>query len=165
MLLVSHEPYKNCFAFLFKIYVKQSQIWDTLPTSKMKLFVTIGLCKIIFCRLMILYTQYCPMSVLICVSLLLVSLRSEWFHLQTSEMVLFVKNNYCQCWILLVMVLQPQFLPTNFLFFVLVRCWIQLVPGVSSSFQVIPAWSSFFLVLGCTQYISVEFRDRIIFRS
>ena len=70
--------------------MKHSRIWDTLPTSKMELFVIIGIYKVIFCRLMILYTQYCPMSVFICVSSLPAPFCSKWFKLQASEMVSFV---------------------------------------------------------------------------
>ena len=51
--------------------MKLNRIWDTFPTSKMELFETIGIYKVIFCWLMILYTQYSPMSVFICVSSLL----------------------------------------------------------------------------------------------
>ena len=54
-----------------KVYINQSQIWDTLPTSKTELFLTICICKVISGRLMILYTQYCPMTFFICVSSLL----------------------------------------------------------------------------------------------
>ena len=56
---------KSCFAFLSKVYIKYSRISDTLPTSKMELFVTIGIFKVICCRLMILYTQYCSVGVFI----------------------------------------------------------------------------------------------------
>ena len=48
--------------------MKLRRIWETLPTSKMELFETIGIYKVIFCWLMILYIQYSPMSVFICVS-------------------------------------------------------------------------------------------------
>ena len=30
-------------AFLFKVYIKQSQIWGTLPASEMELFGTIAI--------------------------------------------------------------------------------------------------------------------------
>ena len=36
-------------AFLYKVYIKESQIWDTLQKSKMELFVTLGIWKVIFC--------------------------------------------------------------------------------------------------------------------
>ena len=64
ILVALLEPCKICSTFLFEVYIKQSQIGDTLPTSKMEIFVTIGICKVISCRLIILYTQYCPMIVL-----------------------------------------------------------------------------------------------------
>ena len=48
--------------------MKLRRIWETLPTSKMELFETIGIYKVIFCWLMILHIQYSPMSVFICVS-------------------------------------------------------------------------------------------------
>ena len=85
---VLHKPYDSCLAFLFEVSIKQSQIWDTLPTSKMELFLIKHIFKVISCRLMILYAQYCPMSFFICLSLQ-VSFCSRWFHLQTSKMVLF----------------------------------------------------------------------------
>ena len=80
-LEVLHEPYDSLLAFLFEVSIKQSQIWDTLPTSKMHLFVIKRICKVISCRVMILYTQYCPMSFFICLSLE-VSFCSRWFHLK-----------------------------------------------------------------------------------
>ena len=78
---VLHEPYDSLLAFLLEVSIKQSQIWDTLPTSKMNLFVIKRICKVISCRVMILYTQYCPMSFFICLSLE-VSFCSRWFHLK-----------------------------------------------------------------------------------
>ena len=60
--------------------MKHSRIWDTLPTSKMELFVTIGIYKVILCRLM---TQYSPMSAFVCVSSLPAPFCSRWFHLQS----------------------------------------------------------------------------------
>ena len=59
---------ESCLNCLFKVYIKHSRIWETSPTSKMELFVTIGICEVIFCRLMIFYTQYCSMSVFVSVS-------------------------------------------------------------------------------------------------
>ena len=69
--LVKHfECYLSCLVqtlfslkvvlFSLKVYIKQSLIWDTFPTSKMELFVTIDIPNVIFCRLMELYTQYYP---------------------------------------------------------------------------------------------------------
>ena len=141
---------ESCFTFLFKVYVKHSQIWETLPTSKMEHFVAIDVCKVIFFRLMIRYTQYCRTSVFICVSSLLVPFCSRRFHQQASKMVLCVTRTIANAVFYWVMVLHIQFLSMNFLFFVSVRCWVhlasvfrysQLVPGVSSSFQVFPARS------------------------
>ena len=87
---------ESCFGFLFKVYINQSRIWDTQPTSNMELFVTIGICKVIFSRLVILRTQHCPQqNIFICVSLLMVPFPSKWFQLQTSEM--------CSLWQLLLM--------------------------------------------------------------
>ena len=138
VLVVPHEPYEICFAFLFEVYVKQSQICDTFPTSKMELFVIKRICKVISSRLMILYTQYCP----------------------KSEIVLFVAITITNVVFYRAMVLHTKFLPMNFLFFVLVRCWVhfvaggytlfQVIPGSSSLFQVVPARPSSFLVLVCT---------------
>ena len=52
------------FSYIDEVmYIKQSLTLDTLPTSKMGLFVAIAICKVIFSKLMILYMQYCPMSV------------------------------------------------------------------------------------------------------
>ena len=104
----------------------------------MEFFVTIVICKIVSCRLMILYTQYSPKSV---------------FHLQTSEMVLFVTititNN---CWLFL---LDNDVVRTicsyEFLDFYVSSLlnpsrsrWFQVVPGGSSSFMVFPACSRWF---------------------
>ena len=44
---------ESCSAFLFKVYINPNRIWDTLMTSKMELFPTIGFCKVILCRFMI----------------------------------------------------------------------------------------------------------------
>ena len=141
---------------MFKVYIKQSRIWETLSTSKMELFVTLVICKVIFCRLMILYMQYCPMSVFICVSLLLVPYCSRWFHLQTSELVLLITMaTVVFYW---AMTLHVQFLPINFLVFLCQfitnpSCyrWFQIVPTHSrwlhSSFQVVPACSRCFQII------------------
>ena len=127
MLVVSHESYESCLGYLFvEVYVNQRQIWDTLPTSKMELFVIKRICKVISCRLMVFYTQYCPISVFSYVSLL-ISFRSRWFHLQTSKMVLFATITIAIVVFYWGMVLQAQFLLMNFLFFVSVRCWFHLV--------------------------------------
>ena len=80
------------FFYLIYIYMKHSRIWDTLPTSKMELFVTIGIYKVILCRLM---TQYSPMSAFVCVSSLPAPFCSRWFHLQSIWDGVFCYNNYC----------------------------------------------------------------------
>ena len=139
----------------------------------MELFVTIGICKVISCRLMIMYIQYCPMSVFICVCPLLVPFCSSWFHLQISEMVLFVTITIAYvysigqwCWTHNFFLLISFFFVISLLsssryrwgdssLFQLVHVvpvrfrWFQLVLGVqlvagsSSSFQVVPACFSF----------------------
>ena len=106
----------------------------------MELFVTIGICKVLSCRLIIFYTQCCPMSVFICVSSLLVPFRFWWFHLEQNQ-------NFTKIVFYWTMVLIAQFLSMNFLFFVSVRCWVHLVPGGSSLFKVVPAGSSSFQVV------------------
>ena len=147
ILVVWSELYfhlKYCCAFKFKVYIKPDRIWDTLLTSKMGVFATIGFCKVIFCRF-ILYTQC-----LFCVSLLLVLFRSRWFHLQASEMILFgtiATANVAFYW---AMLLQAQLLPTSFLFFVSLSCWVYLVSGDFTFFQMVPTHFSLFLVLSCT---------------
>ena len=118
--------------FYLSVYIRQSKICDTLSTSKMELLVAIGICKVICSRLMILYTQYCLMGFFVCVSWLLVPFRRGWFHLQTSEMVLFVKITSAKVVFYWRMVLIAQFLPINLLFFVTVRCWVHLVASVSA---------------------------------
>ena len=133
--------------FYLSVYIRQSKICDTLPTSKMELLVAIGICKAICSRLMILYTQCCLMGFFICVSWLLVPLRRGWFHLQTSEMVLFVKITIAKVVFYWTMVLIAQFLPISLLFFVSVRCWVHLVASVSSLLQVVPVRCSSFLLV------------------
>ena len=113
----------------------------------MELVVITRICKIISCRLMILYTEYCPMSVFICVTLL-VSFRCRWFHLQTSKIVLFETKTIANVSFYQAMVLNAQFLPMNLLFFVSVRCWVHhLVTGGYTLFQVFPDCSSSFRVV------------------
>ena len=133
--------------FYLSVYIRQSKICDTLSTSKMELLVAIGICKVICSRLMILYTQYCLMGFFVCVSWLLVPFRRGWFHLQTSEMVLFVKITIAKFVFYWTMVSIAQFLPINLLFFVSVRCWVHLVTSVSSLLQVVPVRCSSFLLV------------------
>ena len=122
-----------------------------------------GICKIIFCRLMMLYTQYCPMGVFICVSSLLFPYCCRCFHLQTPEKVLFVTITVATivfCW---TTVLQAQFLPINsgFRWLQLVSCGSSLVQVVFvfcsfSSFCVVPSRFSLFLALVCTIWYSCQ---------
>ena len=133
--------------FYLSVYIRQSKICDTLPTSKMELLVAIGICKVICSRLMILYTQCCLMGFFVCVSWLLVPFRRGWFHLQTSEMVLFVKITIAKVVFYWTMVLIAQFLPVNLLFFVSVRCWVHLVTSISSLLQVDPVHCSSVLLV------------------
>ena len=117
MLSQQHKPYFYgklfCF-FIFKVYIQQNQIWDTLPTSKIELFATIVICKVMFCRLTILYIQYYPMSVFICTTLLLVPFHFRCFNLQASEMVLFTAITISDAVFYWAMALHEQFLPMNF---------------------------------------------------
>ena len=145
--------------FLFEVYIKQSQIWDTLPTSKMELFVIKRICKVISCRLMILYTQYCPMSFFICVSLQvsfgsIALYRTIVFHAQFLPMNFSFLVSFVAESILL------QVVPPCSRWFQIVpacsRCF-QLVPSSSSTFQVVPSRSSLFLVLVCMQ--NLEFNE------
>ena len=43
--------------------MKQGRIWGTLPTFKMVLFVIIGICNVIFCKLMKLYKHYTALRI------------------------------------------------------------------------------------------------------
>ena len=139
--------------FYLSVYIRQSKICDTLPTSKMELLVAIGICKAICSRLMILYTQCCLMGFFICVSWLLVPLRRGWFHLQTSEMVLFVKITIAKFVFYWTMVSIAQFLPINLLF-------LCLFDAESISLQVFPAccrWFQFVAVRSCSFQLSLHF--------
>ena len=145
--------------------MKHSRIWDTLLISNVELFVTIGIYKVIFCRLMTSYIPYSPMSVFICVSSLLVPFCSRWFHLQALEMMFFVTITIANVVFYWVMVLHVQFLPMNLFFFCVSllmnqTCsrlfqvvpvhsrWFQLILGSSSSLQVVPTCSSLSYVFG-----------------
>ena len=66
---------------------------------------------------MILYTLYSSMSVFICISSLPAPFCSWWFHLQASEMMLFVTITIPNIVFYWAMVLHVQFLPMNFFFF------------------------------------------------
>ena len=142
---VLHKPYDSCLAFLFEVSIKQSQIWDTLPTSKMELSLIKHIFKVISCRLMILYTQYCPMSFFICLSLQ-VSFCSRWFHLQTSKMVLFGTITIAN--VVFYLVIELHMVPSyEFLIFSVIPFWVHLVTGGSTLFQVVPGSSSLFQVI------------------
>ena len=154
--------------FLFKVYIKQGWFWDTLPTSKMELFVIVG--KVIFCRLVIFYTRYYPMSIFSFVSSLLVRLCSRWFHLQASEMVLIVTITIVFCWAMVYTahtVSSYEFL-TFWCQFDAQSISLQMVPGSFGSFQLGPACSrqshffsgsssQFQVVPACSAFQNVRF--------
>ena len=119
-----------------------------MPTSKVKLFVIIGFCKVIFCRLMVLYTHYCPMSVFFISQLVTGSIPFQVVpHANIWDAAL-CDNGLYYC-ILLAMILHAQFLPMNFLVIVSVLCRVHFVPDYSNLFRVVPAHSrSFQLVSG-----------------
>ena len=102
ILIVWRETYFHwkLFTFLFKVYIKENQIWDALPKSKMELFVTLGTCKVIFCKLMICTYCIALWVCLFCVSSLPVPFYSRWFHANIWESA-FCDNNYCECCLLL----------------------------------------------------------------
>ena len=175
---VLHEPYGNCHVFLFEVYIKQSQIWDTLPTSKMELFVIKRICKVISCRLVILYTQYCPMNFFVC-HYRVHSVLGD-FTCKNLKILLVVAITIANVVFYWTIVFDAQFLPMNFSFLVsfvaesillqvVPPCsrWFQVVPacsrciqlllGSSSTFQVVPSRSSLLLVLVCMQ--NLEFNE------
>ena len=127
----------------------------------MKLFVTLGVYEVVFWRLMILYTQYCSMSVFIYVSSLPASFCSRWFHLQASEMVFFVTLTIANVLFYWALVLHVHFFPMNFFFSV-----CQFFPESISLqvFQVVPARSvtvfqvilRSFLLLIRTKILTIE---------
>ena len=128
--------------------MKYSRVWDTFPTSKIEPFVTICIYKVIFCRLKILYTQYCSTGVFICVSSLAAPFCSRQLHPQASEMVFFVTITIANVIFYWAMVLHVHFLLMNFFFrFVSRRFWIHLVAGGSRLFQIILSDSSSFQVV------------------
>ena len=102
ILVVWRETYFDwkLFAFLFKLYIKETQIWDTLPKSKKELFVTLGICKLIFCKLMICTHSIALWVCLFCVSSLPVPFYSGWFHANIWDDA-FCDHNYCKCCVLL----------------------------------------------------------------
>ena len=158
---------ESCYAFSFEVYTKaepvlghSANIFVAIAIFIFTIFIVIVIFIIVlFCKLMILYTQYYPMSAF-CVSLLLVSFHSRWFYLQTAELMFFLTiaiANAVFCW---AMVLHAQFPPMNFLLFcvstlqstsryrqfylVTTGCSLfELVPGSCSSFQLVPRFSMY----------------------
>ena len=127
ILVVWRETYFDwkLFAFLFKVYIKETQIWDTLPKSKMELFVTLGIfCKVIFWKLMICVHSIALWVCLFCVSSLPVPFYSGCLHANIWDGA-FCDNNYCIANVVFywAMVLHVQFLFMNFLFFC-VSLWL-----------------------------------------
>ena len=109
------------------------------------------------------YTQYCPMSVFIYSSSLLAPFRFRWFHLQTFEMVLFMTITIADVVFYWVIVLR-QFLPMNFLFFESVCCWLYLIIGGFTLFQVVTAHSRWFqLVPGSSTILVIIFWGILMF--
>ena len=101
----------------------QSWIWYTLPTSKIGLFLTKFVDKDIFSWQLVIYTQHHFMSFFLsCVSLFLVPYSSMLFHLQRSELELFITIAIANVVFYWATVLHVQFAPMNFLFFVSVPC-------------------------------------------
>ena len=132
---------ESCFSLLMKVYIKQSEICDTLPRFKMGLFPTIGICKVIICRLMILYTKsacYWFHSILTC------------FHLKTSEKVLFVTIAIAYAVFYWIMASHTEFFSMNFLLlcqFVSEHILLQVAPPCSSWFQIIVVRLRWFLLV------------------
>ena len=82
---------------------------------------------------------------LFCVSLLLVPFRSRWFHLQKSEMVLFVTIAIAKCCIVLGNAITHTVYSYKLsCFFVSICCWVYLVPCGFNSFQVVSVSSNSF---------------------
>ena len=119
-----------CF-FIWSIYkadLGSNQIWDTLPTSKMRMIVAVGICKFTSSRLTILYSQNYPISVFICVS----PSVNVWDAL--------CDNSYCQCCIRLVNgVGRIVFHSMNF-FYV---CWCVCVCVCVCVCQLFAEWSRY----------------------
>ena len=136
----------------------------------MQLLVSIGIFKVIFCRLMILCTQYSPMSVFFVSA-------SYWFH-SVSGGSTCQHLRWCSLWQLLLLIFYSFGQATGLSYeFLAISCanlflnasrskWFHLVTGCSSSFhmvparsrlfQVVPACSSLFLLLLCA-YFYVDF--------
>ena len=128
--------------------------------------MAIGIFKVIFCWLMILYRQYSPMSVFFVSA-------SYWFHSIPGGNT-YKRLRWCSFWQQLLLILYSigQLYCRHSLFYeFLVFCislllssshskWFHLVPGgsnssrmipaSSSSLQVVPVCSNLFLILECT---------------
>ena len=100
----------------------QSWIWYTLPTCKIGLFLTKFVDKDIFSWQLVIYTASLYEFLLSCVSLFLVPYSSMFFHLQISELELFITIAIANVVFYWATVLHVQFAPMNFLFFVSVPC-------------------------------------------
>ena len=126
----------------------------------MELLVAIGICKVISCRLIILYTQYCLMSVFICFQLITGSIPFLAIPPGNIWDAALCENNYCQSCILLDNGVGSAVSSYEFLVFCVSSLlspshyrMFQLVPGSSRPFQLVPddsACCSSFLVLVCT---------------
>ena len=108
-----------------------------------------------------------PYECLFGISLLLVPFRSRWFHLQLSEMVIFVTiaiANVVFYWaVLLHAVSSYEFLVfyVNSLLSLSRSRWFHLVPGGFNSFQVVPACSGqFHLISACSSFQYVLYKTR-----
>ena len=109
-----------------------------------------------------------PYECLFFVTLILVPFCSRWLQLQTCKMVLFATTAIANVVFYWVMVVSTQFCPMNFLFFVSVHCWVHLVSGGSTLFQIAPTcsrWfqlvtggSSSFFILVCMQNFTFSLR-------
>ena len=127
--------------------MKHRHIWDTLLTSEMEFFVKIGIYKVIFYRLMILYTVFLYECLYLC-QFVTGSIPSQVGPSSNGVFVTITIANVVFYW---AMVSHVQFLSMNFIFVSLQVVparsrWFQLVLGSSSLFQVVPACSFFWYV-------------------
>ena len=127
---------------------KQSQC-DTFPTSNMELFMVIGIFRVIFCKLMILYRQYCPECVFY------VSARYWFYSVPGGFTCRYLR--WCSLWVQLLLVLYyigQQLLQLSFSYRFLITCvsfllnpsrsrWFQLIPACSRWFQLVPCFSMY----------------------
>lgn len=105
----------------------------------------------------IVYTVL-PFECFFCVSLLLVPFHSRWFHLETSEMVFFATIAILNIDFYWAMALYAQSCPINFMFFISVCCWVHLVSGGSTLFQVVPLCFRWFQLIqgSCSSFQVVQ---------